>query len=241
MSSGSGSPPLGPTVASGASSARPDVVGLLDPVGGGEPHPTATRRPIAGMNPGPSGHPESVGRDPETGAEGSSRRDDPTGALATLATRADGFLSWGEIVVYFAVAVILTAGAALLVGDAVTTFVDLMADGEPVLAASTELLSVLLLVFVFVELLGAVRKTLRERRLLAEPFLLVGIIASIKEIVVVAGAERPKDSGFAEFRDGMIEIGVLSGVVLVLAIAALLLRMRQEKPAEEDDTVGSVG
>jgi uncharacterized membrane protein (DUF373 family) len=157
----------------------------------------------------------------------------------TLSQRADVFLSWGEVVVYFAVAVILAAGAALLVGDAVTTFVDLVVEGQTVLAAATELLSVLLLVFVFVELLGAVRKTLRERRLLAEPFLLVGIIASIKEIVVVAGAERPKESGFAEFRDGMVEIGVLSGVVLVLAISALLLRMRQEKPAEEDDSVGS--
>lgn len=166
-----------------------------------------------------------------------SRADDLTGRLASLSHRADSFLSWGEVVVYFAVAIILTAGAALLVGDAVTTFVDLLGGGAPVLAAATELLSVLLLVFVFVELLGAVRKTLRERRLLAEPFLLVGIIASIKEIVVVAGAERPKDSGFSEFRDGMVEIGVLSGVVLVLSIAALLLRMRQEKPAEEDDTV----
>ncbi len=166
------------------------------------------------------------------------RRGDGGGdALATLSQRADTFLSWGEVVVYFAVAIILTAGSALLVGDAVTTFVDLVAEGETVLAAATELLSVLLLVFVFVELLGAVRKTLRERRLLAEPFLLVGIIASIKEIVVVAGAERPKDSGFAEFRDGMVEIGVLSGVVLVLAVAALLLRMREEKPAEEDDTM----
>jgi uncharacterized membrane protein (DUF373 family) len=174
---------------------------------------------------------------PSADASPGSRSDDQGGALATLSYRADSFLSWGEVVIYFAVAVILTVGAALLVGDAVTTFVDLMAGGEPVLAAATELLSVLLLVFVFVELLGAVRKTLRERRLLAEPFLLVGIIASIKEIVVVAGAERPKDAGFAEFRDGMVEIGVLSGVVLILAVAALLLRMRQEKPAEEDDTV----
>ena len=193
------------------------------------------------MNRGRSGQPLSVGDVREADAKGSSRRDDPTGTAATLAMRADSVLSWGEIVVYFAVAVILTLGAALLVGDAVTTFVDLLAEGKPVLAAATELLSVLLLVFVFVELLGAVRKTLRERRLLAEPFLLVGIIASIKEIVVVAGAERPKDSGFTEFRDGMVEIGVLSGVVLVLAIAALLLRMREEKPAEEDDTVGSTG
>jgi uncharacterized membrane protein (DUF373 family) len=164
------------------------------------------------------------------------------GRLGTVSRSADALLSWGEVAIYFAVAVILVVGAALLVGDAVTTFVDLLDDGAPVLAAATELLSILLLVFVFVELLGAVRKTLKERRLLAEPFLLVGIIASIKEIVVVAGAERPKDSGFADFRDGMIEIGVLSGVVLVLAIAALLLRMREEKPAEgKDDTVDSTG
>jgi uncharacterized membrane protein (DUF373 family) len=179
-----------------------------------------------------------VGERSNTVARDSARADDPVGSAVR---RADEVLSWGEVVVYFAVAVILAAGAALLVGDAVTTFVDLIVDGEPVLAAATELLSVLLLVFVFVELLGAVRKTLRERRLLAEPFLLVGIIAAIKEIVVVAGAERPKDAGFAEFRDGMVEIGVLSGVVLLLAVAALLLRMREEKPAEEDDTVGSSG
>jgi hypothetical protein len=52
--------------------------------------------------------------------------------------------------------------------------------------------------------------------------------------VVVAGAERPKDEGFEAFRNGMVEIGVLAGVVLVLAISALLLRAREEKPAEED-------
>ena len=197
------------------------------------------RRP--GMSARGIGHDSTVADRPNTGADRSSRPDDSTGSLTSVVQRADTFLSWGEVVVYVGVAVILVAGAALLVGDAVTTFVDLVTEGEPVLAAATELLSVLLLVFVFVELLGAVRKTLRERRLLAEPFLLVGIIASIKEIVVVAGAERPKEGGFAEFRDGMVEIGVLSGVVLALAIAALLLRMREEKPAEEDDTVGSTG
>jgi uncharacterized membrane protein (DUF373 family) len=156
--------------------------------------------------------------------------------LRSWTGRADRVLSWGEIGVYFAAAAILLAGGAVLVVDAAGTFVDLITEGQPVLVAATEVLSVLLLVFVFVELLGAVRKTLRERRLLAEPFLLVGIIASIKEIVVVAGAERPKDEGFETFRNGMIEVGVLSGVVLVLAVAALLLRMREDKPAEEDET-----
>jgi uncharacterized membrane protein (DUF373 family) len=162
------------------------------------------------------------------------RRDDEPRGLLDASRRADQALSWGEVAIYFATALILLAGAAILVGDAVLTFVDYMAGGEPVLVAASEVLSILLLVFVFVELLGAVRKTLRERRLLAEPFLLVGIIASIKEIVVVAGAERPADEGFEAFRNGMVEIGVLAGVVLVLAISALLLRAREEKPAEED-------
>ena len=193
------------------------------------------------MSTGRSGHYRSVRDGSDTGTQKPSRPGGATGALATLTQRADSFLSWGEVLVYFAAAIILTFGGALLVGDAVSTFADLLIEGQPVLAAATELLSVLLLVFVFVELLGAVRKTLRERRLLAEPFLLVGIIASIKEIVVVAGAERPKEGGFAEFRDGMVEIGVLSGVVLVLAIAALLLRMREEKPAEETDATSVPG
>ena len=162
------------------------------------------------------------------------QRDDEPGGLLVASRRADQALSWGEVAVYFATALILLAGAAILVGDAVATFVEQMAAGEPVLAAASEVLGILLLVFVFVELLGAVRKTLRERRLLAEPFLLVGIIASIKEIVVVAGAERPKDEGFEAFRNGMVEIGVLAGVVLVLAISALLLRAREEKPPEGD-------
>jgi len=156
-------------------------------------------------------------------------------SLRRWSRRADLLLSWGEIGVYFLAALILLGGGAVLAVEAITTFVRQIGDGEPLLSAATEVLSVLLLVFVFVELLGAVRKTLRERRLLAEPFLLVGIIASIKEIVVVAGAERPKEEGFEAFRNGMIEIGVLSVVVLVLAISALLLRMREEKPAEESE------
>ena len=153
--------------------------------------------------------------------------------------RRDAALAVAEDVVYGGIAVLLVAAAAVLLVLAVDQLLEI--GDELVADPVVEVLDTLLLVFIVVELLSAVRTTMAKRELVAEPFLLVGIIASIKEIVVVAGAERPKDAGFAEFRDGMVEIGVLSGVVLVLAIAALLLRMREEKPAEEDDTVGSTG
>jgi uncharacterized membrane protein (DUF373 family) len=140
-----------------------------------------------------------------------------------------GFM-WAEQLIYGVAALILVAGAVALLIDAIVGFVQDV--GDDVVATATELLSVLLLVFVFVELLGAVRVTIRERKLIAEPFLLVGIIASIKEIVVVAGAERPEDEGWEAFGEAMIEVGVLALVILVLAVSALLLRRREREPAE---------
>jgi uncharacterized membrane protein (DUF373 family) len=144
----------------------------------------------------------------------------------------DNALRIAETLLYVIVALLLVGGAAVVIIDTAYSFIDDVNDS--VLTAATDLLAELLLVFVFVELLGATRATIRERRLVAEPFLLVGIIASIKEIVVIAGAERPQQREFAHFRDAMIEIGVLAGIVLVLAVAALLLRRREREPAETD-------
>ena len=143
----------------------------------------------------------------------------------------DRALAWGESAIYGIVAVLLLAGALGVLVDGARKYVEDI--DESALSAATSLLSNLLLVFVFVELLGAVRVTIRERKLVAEPFLLVGIIASIKEIVVVAGAEQSDHPPFAEFRDSMVEVSVLALVVLVLSVAALLLRRKEREPSEE--------
>ena len=148
---------------------------------------------------------------------------------------------WGghaEAVLYVGVAIALVGGAAVLLVDAVRTYVTHLSDGVPI--ASVELLSTLLLVFVFVELLGAVRSTVRERRLVAEPFLLVGIIAAIKEIVLIGGTERVLTE-WAIFRNAMIEIGVLAAVVLALALATWLLRKGRSDLIEAGTDVGRPG
>ena len=66
----------------------------------------------------------------------------------------------------------------------------------------------------------------------AEPFLIVGIIASIKAIVVTS-LEAGDLHGEA-FDDAMLEIGVLGGVVLLLAVASFLVRRKEREPAEHD-------
>jgi hypothetical protein len=84
-----------------------------------------------------------------------------------------------------------------------------------------------LLIFIFVELLYAVRSCLRSREIVAEPFLIVGILAGIKEIVVLSVEAATLLNRGPDFARAVVEIGVLGGVVLVLALAAFVLRERR--------------
>ena len=152
-----------------------------------------------------------------------------------LARGGDTILMYAEMAIYVAISAGLVLGAVALLVEAVKSFFEDMGDG--VLWAATQMLSVLLLVFVFVELLGAVRSTVSERRLVAEPFLLVGIIAAIKEIVLIGGTERVLTE-WTVFRNAMIEIGVLAGVVLALALSTWLLRRGRRDGAGAGEPAG---
>jgi uncharacterized membrane protein (DUF373 family) len=130
--------------------------------------------------------------------------------------------------VYVGVATVLLGAAVAVL---VATAHGLVADvGDGAREAATAALDGLLLVFIFVELLGAVRATVAERRLVAEPFLLVGIIASIKAIVV-ASLDAAEAEGRA-FDELVTEIGVLGGVILLLAASSWLVRRKEREPTE---------
>jgi len=101
--------------------------------------------------------------------------------------------------------------------------------------AALEVLDTLLLVFIVVELLFAVRITIAKRELIAEPFLLVGIIASIKEIVVLSVKAADQVGTGSTFSDSMWEVGVLGVLVLLLGISAYLLRLKEREPGEGDE------
>jgi uncharacterized membrane protein (DUF373 family) len=102
-----------------------------------------------------------------------------------------------------------------------------------VITTAAEVLDLLLLVFIVVELLYAVRTTLAERELLAEPFLLVGIIASIKEIVVLS-VKAPDYVGTDKLEDTIWLIGVLTLTIVALAASTLLMRRKEREPSEGD-------
>ena len=144
--------------------------------------------------------------------------------------KAHKVLETAESAVYFGVAALLVMSAAVLLAVAAFKMLDVFDGLEP--GPVVEVLDTLLLVFVVVELLSAVRVTVAKRELVAEPFLLVGIIASIKEIVVLSIKAANQPGTGSTFRDYVMEIGVLGGVVLVLGVTAWLMRIKEREPAE---------
>lgn len=156
---------------------------------------------------------------------GTVKEKDPPQPFLTRMTN-DG-LRWAEDLIYALVAITLIGSAFVVLADTVRDLL-LDASDKGITKAMQAALNSLLIVFILVELLSAVRTTLTERKLIAEPFLLVGIIASIKEIVLVAAfAEEKKD-----VEQAMLEIGVLGAVVVGLALATLVLRRKEREPEE---------
>jgi uncharacterized membrane protein (DUF373 family) len=140
-------------------------------------------------------------------------------------------LGVAENIVYAGVGVVLIGGAVVLLCAAVFRIVHDLEQGVD--KAIQEGLDALLLVFVLVELLAAVRATLSQRRLVAEPFVVVGMIATIKEIIVASiRAKDALEHNHEEFRLAMLEIGVLGGLLLALAIALYLVRRKEREPEE---------
>ena len=143
---------------------------------------------------------------------------------------ADRVLGLLEDAVYWAIAVVLVVGSVALLIAQFNTMLRLR--NTPATTVMIEILDGLLLIFIFVELLYAVRSSLRSHEIVAEPFLIVGILAGIKEIVVLSvEAATLMDKG-PDFARAVVEIGVLGAVVLVLALAAFVLRERRRDTAD---------
>lgn len=154
------------------------------------------------------------------------RTADQQGRIAMGTTQG---LHIAEDIVYALTALLLTGGALIVLGVAVYHFAKDVSKGVEDAIEGT--LNSLLIVFILVELLSAVRQAIDEHTLVAEPFLLVGILAAIKEMVVVSTfkIEAQKTS------DVVLKIGVLGAVVIGLALATFILRRRQREPKESTD------
>jgi uncharacterized membrane protein (DUF373 family) len=86
----------------------------------------------------------------------------------------------------------------------------------------------LLLVLVLVEILHTVRISIRSKEIILEPFLIVGLIASVRRVLVIAmQASKLTEEGpnvGEQFHRSMIELGVVGFLVLIFVISISVLR-----------------
>jgi uncharacterized membrane protein (DUF373 family) len=95
------------------------------------------------------------------------------------------------------------------------------------------LLDRILLIIIFVEVLYTVQVSFRQHILRPEPFLVVGLIAVTRRILVLT-AEMPKLAKETQegFYNSMIELGLLTVLIIVLVLCLHILRRREQSQGE---------
>ncbi|MGY2047856.1 phosphate-starvation-inducible PsiE family protein [Methylobacterium sp. JK268] len=147
-----------------------------------------------------------------------------------------------EHAIYAALGVLLALTALMALVDAGGMTV----RAVTALGGAAQLLDVvdrLLFLLMLVEILHTVRVSMRSGRLTCEPFLIVGLIASIRRVLVLtlqtsevmhAGEWTPQKE--ALFRASMIELGVLAVLIMIMVVAIFLLHRARDdgQPAGEE-------
>ena len=123
---------------------------------------------------------------------------------------------------YVLIAAALAIGGVILFGYEVYNFATHFTEDE-LSTLILDLLDGLLLVFIITEIIHTIRAVIDEKVLVSEPFLVVGIVAAIRRLVVVS-AEAKDLMGKPEFGDAMLEIGVLTGTIVLLGLTIFMLR-----------------
>src|SRR5262245_32219705 len=138
-----------------------------------------------------------------------------------------------EDLVYVGLGALLAGSALVLLGAGVVDFVRSVVAGT-LPASVIELLDRILLILMIVEILYTVQVSFREHVLAPEPFLIVGLIAAIRRVLVIT-AEFSKllEQGEVAFRNAMIELGLLTLMVVAL-VASLMMLRRRGAPAVAD-------
>jgi uncharacterized membrane protein (DUF373 family) len=156
--------------------------------------------------------------------------------LSRLAQSADAIFLQIETFAYILLGILLAAAVGLgVVGAAVLLFGSLHAAGQS--DALVVAIDRLLFVLMVVEILHTVRVSFRSGTLVCEPFLIVGLIASIRRVLVItlesSQANEPgrwtADSQ-ALLHATMLELVVLALLILVMVISIYLLRRSKRYP-----------
>jgi phosphate starvation-inducible membrane PsiE len=139
-----------------------------------------------------------------------------------------------EVVVLVMIAVLLiTLSVFLLLGSAFELVRAVQQSG--VVAQATSILDNVLLVMMTMEIVYTVTLQIQIRRLVPEPFLVIGAVSAVRRMLIVTtnAAQIPaRDVQIAQ--NVLLELAVLSLIVLVMVVSIYILRRAPPALAAND-------
>ncbi len=165
----------------------------------------------------------------------------PESRWTTLAETAFRNLEHGA---YFILGVLLAGASILALAYAAVGLFHAVLDwsGSDSIVSAVDRL---LFVFMLIEILHTVRASLRTGGLSCEPFLVVGLIASIRRVLVITlqTSEVTQRNGWSPatqqmLNGSMVELGVMAALIVAMVVSIYLLH--RARPGAEEPAGSSV-
>ena len=147
-----------------------------------------------------------------------------------LRGRSEEYLTIIEVAIYAILGILLSATGVLTLAASGRLLWTGLRDWT-ISSGAFQILDQLLLVLMVVEILHTVRTSIKSHTLVTEPFLVVGLIASIRRMLVITleAADLIKEGSWTKggesvFRASMLELALLGVLILILVFSITLLR-----------------
>lgn len=125
---------------------------------------------------------------------------------------------WFEKLIYLIIGLLLVITIGILIYNSLIV-VGQTFQSSDFIHGVLKLIDRILLTLMVVEILYTVKISLQSHRLTAEPFFIIGLIASIRRILIISveSAYLPE-----KFTPHMIEMGVLGGIILIFVFSLIM-------------------
>ena len=136
-----------------------------------------------------------------------------------------GLIRMGEDLIHYAVALVLLTVAAVVL---INTAVDFIESKQPFAVAATTAVNNVLFAIIVIEVMRTVVAHFERGGLQLQPFLIIGIISAVREILTV-GARLSLQGAVHEpastvVNNALLELSVNAAVVVGLALSLVLIR-----------------
>ena|SRR5664279_1950191 len=145
------------------------------------------------------------------------------------------YLERSERIVLTLIAVVLVVLAILLLASNVIGMVQSIITGT-ISDQAIDILDGVLLVMMTMEIVYTVTLSLQSHKLIAEPFLVIGIIAAIRRTLVITAESTKLENSPELFRSTLLELALLSLIVAVMAASIYVMRRSNRFVQPDDET-----